>query len=77
MAVDSWRAWRDGPGLVKWHVGRRVGTCGGVVLWVVEERDLVGLRGDDVQVRLKAMRVGVDEGHRPWHEGIAAGGKEN
>ena len=48
----------------------------GVVLWVLEERHVVGLRGDDVRVLLKATRVGVDAGHRTWHKGIAAGGKE-
>ena len=44
---------------------------------VVDERHVVWLRGDDVQVLMKVMRVGVDEGHRPWHESIAAGDKEN
>ena len=53
------------------HVGdrpkdRRAATQGPLL----EERHVVGLRGDDVQVLLTAMRVGVDEG-------IAAGGKEN
>ena len=73
MAVDRWRAWREGAG----QVGRGGGACGGVVLLVVDERHVVWLRGDDVQVLMKVMRVGVDEGHRPWHEGIAAGDKEN
>ena len=66
VGVESWAAWRHGSSFWRWPVGDRGGVCAGVILWVIEERHAVVVRGIDVRLVLDHVPIGAETFVKPW-----------